>query len=1118
MAEPPDGTVTLLFTDLESSTQLLRILGDGYAAVLSEHQRLIRAAVAAHAGYEVDTQGDAFFVAFSRATDAVTAVCEAQRTLEQHSWPAGSAVRVRMGLHTGEPLLIDGRYVGLDVHRAERIASAAHGGQVLLSSATADRVRDELEAGVALRDLGRQDLKDFDEEHLFQLVAQDLRDRFPPLRTGAVPVEELRPSSSAGGVRFVNREHELEALRAQLVEAFAGHVSVALLAGEPGMGKTRLAEELAAEAARRGAEVLWGRCWEGEGAPPFWPWVQILRRLALGRPPLVLRSELGANAGLIAELVPELRERLPDLPPTSLLATEEARFRLFDAIAGFLAGVSRAQPLVLILDDLHLADKPSLLLLDFLQQHVSDARLLVLGSYRDLELGPRHPLAAMLPSLRRGRRFQFLALEGLQEAAVGDFVSSFFDQPLDPRGVILARVLAQETEGNPFFVQEELRFLVENERIVRREGIWTSDVSTVAELGLPEAVREVIARRLSHLSKTCSNLLTEAAVVGREFEVVTLSRLRDVDERHFERALDEAEAAFIIEEMPGPGGRFRFSHALFRETLYTGLRSARRRRLHRAVAEALESEYGGRPEPHLAELAYHFVQGRHDPEKAIAYARRAGEQALASYAYEEAVRHFETALQVQDAAAPAELALRCDLLTALAGALLPSGEARRVADEVAPEALQIGEAIADRHRAFEAARAGIEALLRSGLGSVTVTDVFRTWLDRADRYAEPGSSGRLWVDNRLQFVQGNLGYPGRTWSARMLNLARSRELGDETILCLALNTLLASGTPAQWHEQVELAREYGDFRWQSVAIHQRSAFHVYCAYRFLDAGDRRAWQMLRDEISGLADRTRDRYAHFWTLYQEQERLLIDGFLEDGLVLETRVLRESRAVGMQLAGLNAARRLGVRARLFLGRAVETAALLEQFSEALKQPVDPRDASVVLCQAHLDRQAEVREALDWLLTPDGALADRDLATIVRYLEAAVLVRHREAAGAIAAALAPAADAATCSTAYTCAARHLADAAALQGDEKQALAYAEQGLQVCTRIGNRPEIALCHLQLAELLSETAGAVQAAEHLAFAVAELTRMNMRPSIERATRLQARLLPSINSPTEDSSK
>jgi eukaryotic-like serine/threonine-protein kinase len=1134
MGSPPDGTVTFLFTDLESSTQLVRLLGDRYPKLLSDHGRLVRDAIAEFGGYEVDTQGDAFFAAFARAGDAVSAALSAQRKLAQYSWPEGVPVRVRMGLHTGQPLLVDGRYVGLDVHRAARITAAAHGGQIVLSRATAGLVRDSLGEQVELRNLGQQSLKDFVEpERLYQLLAEDLPKQFPPLRTGLPQIDDnasrrLRP------VRFVDRSRERTALAARLTDTLAGQGGLLLISGEPGIGKTRLAEELAFEARKRGVATLWGRCWENAGAPAFWPWIQMLRQLVENRPPLALRAELGAGAAFIADIVPEVRQWLAEPAPPTHVVPEEARFHLFDAITRFLTNAAQFEPLLLVLDDVHWADTASLLLLQFLLQHLSQARLLLLGTYRDTEVGRGHPLAEVLPSFRRERGFELLRLKGLEEDAVEELVTSFFDGTQDPRAKLLARVLTQETEGNPFFVQEELRYLVENERIVLREGRWDSDVTTVAELELPEAVREVIDRRLTRLPSPSKRLLGEAAVIGREFDVATLEPLEGMGKRELDAALNEAASARIVDEIPGQSRHYRFTHVLFQEALYAGLPSRRRQRLHKRVGEVLEQRYGRDPGQHVSELAYHFCRAGRDGdlEKAIAYSERAGRQALTTYAYEEAVRHFETALRMQQPKQPAKDRIRCDLLLDLAEALSGSGGLRRVVDEVAPDALQLAETCADRERAFRACRAAIEALLRFANQAATTTDEFRTWLDRAARYARPGSPDALWVDMRLQFAQGRLGYPGRTWAARLRSLERARGLGDENFLCLALNSLLATGTPRQWPEQVRWARQYQDHPWQGVAIPQRAAFSIYCAHKLLDAGDRHGWERQHARIRGLAERTRDPNPIFWTLRHQHDRLYLDGALEEDLALLERLVEQAQGAGMRAAGLSSSAQWGVRTRIVLGRASANLTLLENRRTDLRLPVDAYDA-MVLCQAHLGHREEVCEALTWLLSPEGALGKRDLSDVIQYLEAAVLIGHRDATAALAKVLSPARDAATCAAfALTCAARHLSAAAALLGRRRQAMTYARQALAVSSRIGNRPEMALAHLQLAELACNGSGSsdVRQArgwqgrvrnrstrEHLDLAIAEFTSMKMHPSLERALALQGRL-PSMNSPTEDSSR
>jgi class 3 adenylate cyclase len=332
----PSGTITFLFTDIEGSTRLLKQLGDRYADVLAAHHRSLGETFAKHGGEVVDTQGDAFFVAFPRARDAVEAAVAAQRALAAQRWPDAVELRVRMGIHTGEPVVGADRYVGLGVHRAARISSIGHGGQVLLSNATRALVEDELPADVGLRDLGEHRLKDLDRpERVFQLVIEGLPHQFPPLKT---EVDAAAP--------LVGRVRELMELEASLEEALAGRGSVVLVTGEPGIGKSRLADELAGRSIERGARVLWGRCWEAGGAPAYWPWVQSLRSYVRETERERLRTELGAGAATIAQMLPDVRTLFPDLPEPPPVETEEARFKLFDATAALLRNAASRLPVI----------------------------------------------------------------------------------------------------------------------------------------------------------------------------------------------------------------------------------------------------------------------------------------------------------------------------------------------------------------------------------------------------------------------------------------------------------------------------------------------------------------------------------------------------------------------------------------------------------------------------------------------------------------------------------------------------------------------------------------------------------------------------------------------------
>ena len=429
-------------------------------------------------------------------------------------------------------------------------------------------------------------------------------------------------------------------LKACLEDALSSRGRLVTLVGEPGIGKTRTAQELATYAGLRGAQVLWGRCYEEQGAPPYWPWVQAIRSYIRDVDPEQLRSDMGAGAAEIGQVVSDVRDRLPGLEAPPQLEPEQARFRLFDSITAFLKNVGRRQPLVLVLDDLHWADHPSLLLLEFVARELSNARLLIIGTFRDVELSRQHPLSRSLGELTRERLFQKVLLRGLDQEDVGRFIE-LASGITPPRGMVEA--VHRQTEGNPLFVTEVVRLLVQEGELTR-EGVRQRDSWSVR---IPEGVREVIGRRLDRLSERCNETLTIASVVGREFTLEQLSPLiEDISADMLLEVLDEALSARVIEELPRAVGRYQFTHALIQETLAGELSTTRNVRLHARIAEALESLYGDNVEAHAAELAHHYVQAERvlGSEKLVHYSLLAGERALATYAHEEALAHFQRAL------------------------------------------------------------------------------------------------------------------------------------------------------------------------------------------------------------------------------------------------------------------------------------------------------------------------------------------------------------------------------------------------------------------------------------------------------------------------------------------
>ncbi|MGH8976040.1 MAG: BTAD domain-containing putative transcriptional regulator, partial [Acidimicrobiia bacterium] len=336
-------------------------------------------------------------------------------------------------------------------------------------------------------------------------------------RTPAPPAGASRSNGVSGPTTlpppyrmpFVGREGEFLRLRRRLAQAVSGRGGLVLLSGEPGIGKTRLAEELADQARREGAQVLWGACFGGEWMPPYTAFAEALESAVLSADPEELRTDLGFGGAPLARLVPLLGKVLPDLPEPVPLQPDEERLRLLDAVAQLLIARSRRVPLLLCLDDLHWADGGTIAMIVHLARFACGHPMLVVGTYRDVELVRTHPLAEVLPTLRHGTGFEHIRIEGLPAESVHTLVAALAEHEVCEAAVA---ALASETAGNPFFLQEVVAHLVEEGKVyLGLDGRWASGLA-IGELGIPEGVREVIGRRISRLSKEAARLLGVASL------------------------------------------------------------------------------------------------------------------------------------------------------------------------------------------------------------------------------------------------------------------------------------------------------------------------------------------------------------------------------------------------------------------------------------------------------------------------------------------------------------------------------------------------------------------------------------------------------------------------------
>lgn len=688
------GIVALLFTDLVGSTSMYDRLGDERAEELRRaHFAALRQALLAHGGEEVKNLGDGLMVAFTSAVAAVEASIAMQRATNGHE--------VRVGLHAGEPLRDEDDYFGVSVNIAKRLCDAAEPGQIYASDLVRALVSPRMRSG--LRPVGELELKGIEE----------------PVPTYAVEWEPASAPSSlppllsvASEVAFVGRDTELDRLQSLWKEASGGRRVVALVGGEPGIGKTRLVRELARRVISGPSLVLAGRS-DPELVVPLEPFAEAFRNATLSWP--------SDAAQRLAD--PAIEPLLRATGATNELGDTD-RAVLFRAVCEVLVQAEAHAPVLLVLDDLHWADEATLLLLrQVLRSPV--ARLLVVVTYRDTEIARGHPLAALLADLRREPDVHRLALRGLAAESVRLLLrdEGDIDDALDS----LTVRITEETEGNPFFVNEVVRHLTEQGHL-RHDGGGLRVAQLVESIDVPEGIREVVGRRLSRLSASCNDVLAAASVIGRQFPARVLADVAEVDLDTALDAIDEAIQARIVQTDEGPlPAAFAFTHALIRETLFAELSTVRRLRLHLRAGRSL-AERGGA----LTEIAHHLMEAAPTGDSRVmaeAALAAATDARFRLAAYEDAATIARRALNLLE---EEHVDLRCDLLTVLGDSVIGTGD-QAGGVELLAQALPLGVALGDGARLARALTYAVRS------GPFAGSEVFDEAIETAIRLLPDGS-------------------------------------------------------------------------------------------------------------------------------------------------------------------------------------------------------------------------------------------------------------------------------------------------------------------------------------------------------------------------------------------